>query len=75
LIGLVPVICDLAGLVISSFIVYEAYRLVAPRWILARLVRNIAFYVHVCAVPVASDLCDAHISFLPPRARLFTPLL
>jgi hypothetical protein len=59
LIGLVPVIGDVAGMVISSFIVYEAKRLGAPRWLLARMGLNVAFDGLIGAVPVAGDLFDA----------------
>ncbi len=59
LIGLVPVIGDLAGMVISSFIVYEAKRLGAPRWLVARMGLNVAFDGLIGAVPVAGDLFDA----------------
>jgi hypothetical protein len=58
-IGLVPVIGDVAGMVISSFIVYEARRLGAPRWLLARMGLNVAFDGLIGAVPVAGDLFDA----------------
>ena len=59
LIGLVPVIGDVAGMVISSFIVYEAKRLGAPRLLLARMGLNVAFDGLIGAVPVAGDLFDA----------------
>ena len=59
LIGLVPVIGDVAGMVISSFIVYEAKRLGAPRWLVARMGLNVAFDGLIGAVPVAGDLFDA----------------
>lgn len=59
LIGLVPLVGDVAGMVISSFIVYEAKRLGAPRWLLARMGLNVAFDGLIGAVPVAGDLFDA----------------
>ena len=59
LIGLVPVIGDVASMVISSFIVYEAKRLGAPRLAARpdgaeRRLRRV-----IGAVPVAGDLFDA----------------
>ncbi|MCJ2137632.1 DUF4112 domain-containing protein [Methylobacterium sp. J-026] len=59
LIGLVPVIGDVAGMVISSYIVYEARRLGAPRWLVTRMGLNVAFDGLIGAVPVAGDLFDA----------------
>lgn len=59
LIGLVPVVGDVAGVVISSFIVYEAKRLGAPRWLIGRMALNVAFDGLVGAVPLAGDLFDA----------------
>ncbi|UMY17490.1 DUF4112 domain-containing protein [Methylobacterium organophilum] len=59
LIGLVPVIGDIAGMAIASYIVYEARRLGAPRWLVARMMANVAFDGAVGAVPLAGDLLDA----------------
>lgn len=59
LIGLVPVIGDVAGMVISSYIVYEAKRLGAPRWLVARMGLNVAFDGLIGAVPIAGDIFDA----------------
>lgn len=59
LIGLVPVIGDVASMVISSFIVYEAKRLGAPRWLVARMGLNVAVDGLLGVVPLAGDLFDA----------------
>ncbi|WP_375464600.1 DUF4112 domain-containing protein [uncultured Methylobacterium sp.] len=59
LIGLVPVVGDLVGLVISSYIVGEARRLGAPRWLLGRMALNVAFDGAIGIVPLAGDLFDA----------------
>ncbi len=59
LIGLVPVIGDVAGMVISSYVVYEAKRLGAPRWLIARMGLNVAFDGLLGAVPIAGDIFDA----------------
>lgn len=58
-IGLVPVVGDIAGMVISSYIVYEAKRLGAPRWLIGRMALNVAFDGAVGVVPLAGDLFDA----------------
>ncbi|AWN34843.1 DUF4112 domain-containing protein [Methylobacterium radiodurans] len=58
-IGLVPIIGDIAGMAISSYIVYEARRLGAPRWLIGRMALNVAFDGAVGVVPLAGDLFDA----------------
>lgn len=57
--GLVPVIGDVAGVLISSYIVYEAKRLGVPRWLLWRMMANVALDGAVGVVPLAGDLLDA----------------
>ena len=58
-IGLVPVVGDIAGVAIASYIVYEAKRLGAPRWLILRMAANVALDGVVGAVPLAGDLLDA----------------
>jgi hypothetical protein len=57
--GLVPVVGDVAGMLLSSYIVYEARRLGVPRWLLARMALNVAFDGVVGSVPLAGDIFDA----------------
>jgi hypothetical protein len=59
LIGLVPVLGDLLGVALSSFIVAEASRLGAPRALLTRMACNVAVEGVVGMVPLAGDLFDA----------------
>ncbi|MFD0938175.1 DUF4112 domain-containing protein [Methylobacterium trifolii] len=59
IIGLVPIVGDIAGVVISSYIVYEAKRLGAPRWLIARMALNVAFDGAIGIVPLAGDIFDA----------------
>lgn len=59
LLGLIPVIGDAAGVLLSSYILYEARRLGVPRHLLARMALNVAFDGLVGVVPVAGDLFDA----------------
>lgn len=58
-IGLVPVIGDVAGMLLSSYIVYEARRLGVPKWLVARMAMNVAFDGVIGAVPLAGDIFDA----------------
>jgi hypothetical protein len=59
LIGLVPVLGDLIGVLLSSYILSEAARLGAPRTLLLRMAFNVGLDGIVGIVPVAGDLFDA----------------
>ena len=58
LVGLVPVAGDLIGGAVSSYIVWEAKRLGAPTWLLARMSLNVAIETGVGAVPFLGDMFD-----------------
>ncbi len=58
-IGLIPGLGDVAGLVISSVIVLQAIRLGAPRATLTRMVLNILTEALVGLVPMFGDIFDA----------------
>lgn len=57
--GLIPVVGDFAGVVLSSYVIYEARRLGVPRHIIGRMAMNVAFDGVIGIVPVAGDLFDA----------------
>jgi hypothetical protein len=59
LIGLVPFLGDLAGVLLSSYIVGEAARAGASRSVLARMAFNIAVEGLVGLIPFAGDVFDA----------------
>ena len=59
LIGLVPVLGDLVGVLLSSYIMSEAARLGAPRTLLMRMAFNVGVEGVVGIVPFAGDLFDA----------------
>nr|USU30252.1 DUF4112 domain-containing protein [Methylobacterium sp. OTU13CASTA1] len=59
IVGLVPIIGDVAGMVIASYVVNEARRLGAPRWLVARMMANVVFDGALGIVPLAGDLFDA----------------
>jgi hypothetical protein len=59
LIGLVPFIGDLIGVLASSYILAEATRLGVGKRILARMAFNVAIEGVVGAIPLAGDLFDA----------------
>ena len=59
LIGLFPFLGDLAGVLLSSFILGEAARLGAPKSVLMRMALNIGVEGVVGIVPLAGDVFDA----------------
>jgi hypothetical protein len=59
LIGLVPVLGDLAGVFLSGYILREAAGLGASRSILARMAFNVALEGLVGMIPFAGDVFDA----------------
>jgi hypothetical protein len=56
--GLVPVVGDIAGAVLSGYIVLTSARLGAPASTLARMVINIGIDTVVGSVPVLGDMFD-----------------
>lgn len=58
IIGFLPVGGDLLGLLLSSYIVFEAVRLGVPKTILSRMILNIIIDTLVGAIPLAGDLFD-----------------
>ena len=59
IIGLIPGVGDAIMLVPSGYIIYQAYRLGAPRSTLTRMVLNIGLETVVGSVPLVGDLFDA----------------
>ena len=57
-IGLVPVAGDLIGGLISSYLIWEARRLGAPKWLIARMMANVLLDTAVGAIPVLGDAFD-----------------
>ena len=58
-IGLIPVLGDLIGVALSSFILAEANRLGAPKSVLWRMAGNVGIEGLVGMVPFAGDVLDA----------------
>lgn len=58
LLGLLPVGGDVAGAILSAWIVLSAARLGAPPSVLLRMIANLAFDALVGVVPVVGDLAD-----------------
>lgn len=58
IIGLVPVAGDLISGLISSYLIWEARRIGAPRWLIARMTANTLFDTTIGAIPVLGDAFD-----------------
>lgn len=59
LLGLIPLLGDLIGVLISSYIVKEAARMGAPRIVLMRMAANVGIEGIVGVVPFVGDAFDA----------------
>jgi hypothetical protein len=58
IIGLIPVAGDLISSLISSYLIWEARKLGAPRWLIARMSANTFIDTVFGAVPVVGDAFD-----------------
>jgi uncharacterized protein DUF4112 len=58
LIGLVPGLGDVIGAIFSTFIIYQAARLGAPKSTLTRMMANVAVDTLVGEIPLLGDLFD-----------------
>src|SRR5262245_28196715 len=58
LIGLVPVAGDMISGLISSYLIWEARQLGAPRWLVARMVVNTLIDTTIGAIPIVGDAFD-----------------
>lgn len=59
LLGLVPTAGDIAGAVLSAYIIFESWRLGAPKAGLLRMLLNVAIETVLGVVPAFGDLFDA----------------
>jgi hypothetical protein len=58
LIGLVPVAGDMISGLISTYMIWEARQLGAPRWLITRMLANTLLDTTVGAIPVLGDAFD-----------------
>lgn len=58
LIGMVPVVGDLFGVLLGSYFLVEGVRIGAPRSVLLRMTGNVLFDLVIGLVPVVGDLAD-----------------
>ncbi len=59
LIGLLPVIGDFAGLILSLYVLYEAQKVGADRSVKRKMIRNMMIEFLVGIIPVFGDVFDA----------------
>jgi hypothetical protein len=57
-IGLVPIAGDVVSGLISSYLIWEAKQLGAPKWLIARMVGNMALDSTIGAIPLLGDAFD-----------------
>jgi hypothetical protein len=57
-IGFVPGIGDLISGAVASYLVWEARRLGAPKWLIARMSANVLLDTTVGAIPILGDMFD-----------------
>ena len=75
LLGLIPVLGDLAGLLISSYIVIQALRLGVSRAIISRMVTNVLLEALLGAIPIVGDIFDATFKANLRNAKLLNDAL
>ena len=75
LIGLFPVVGDLAGVLISSYIIREAAALGASKSVLTRMALNVAVEGLVGMIPLAGDIFDAAFKANQRNVRLLNAYL
>ena len=58
IVGFIPGVGDMISGVVSSYLIWEARQLGAPKWLIARIVANTAIDTVIGAIPVAGDVFD-----------------
>jgi hypothetical protein len=58
LLGLLPVAGDFISGLISSYLIWEARQLGAPRWLIARMSMNTALDTLLGSIPIVGDVFD-----------------
>jgi Domain of unknown function (DUF4112) len=58
IVGLVPVAGDVISGLISSYLIWEARQLGAPKWLIARMMANTLLDTTIGSIPVVGDAFD-----------------
>lgn len=70
LIGIVPGLGDMITATLSGYLIYEAKQLGASRWVLTRMVGNVALDSLIGAIPLLGDVFDAFFKSNRRNSRL-----
>lgn len=70
LIGFVPGLGDMITAMLSGYLIYEAKQLGASRWVLTRMVGNVALDFLIGAIPLLGDVFDAFFKSNRRNSRL-----
>lgn len=58
IIGLIPVAGDVISGLVSSYLIWEARQIGAPKWLIARMVANTFLDTTIGAIPILGDAFD-----------------
>jgi hypothetical protein len=58
IVGLLPVAGDMIAGLVSTYLIWEARQLGAPRWLIARMLANTLLDTTIGAIPVVGDAFD-----------------
>jgi uncharacterized protein DUF4112 len=58
IVGLIPVAGDMIAGLVSTYLIWEAKQLGAPRWLIARMLANAFLDTAIGSVPVVGDAFD-----------------
>ena len=58
IVGLIPVLGDIFGAVMGTYIVWEARNLGMPKWHMSRMIGNVAIDGVIGIVPLVGDMAD-----------------
>ena len=58
ILGLIPVVGDISGLIVSSYLIVRAARLGVPKSLVARMVGNAVIDATVGSIPIVGDVFD-----------------
>ncbi|WP_339733546.1 DUF4112 domain-containing protein [uncultured Gimesia sp.] len=70
LIGIVPGLGDMISATLSGYLIYEAKQLGVSRWVLARMIGNVALDSLIGAIPLLGDVFDAFFKSNRRNSRL-----
>ncbi len=58
ILGLIPVVGDLSGFVVSGYLIFRAARLGLPRELVSRMIFNAVLDAAIGSIPIVGDLFD-----------------